>query len=295
MTRTTTLLCLLFSCLASYAETPSSSSLLDCYQFESGQEVIQYLPAELREVSGLAITPNNTLLAHNDERTAVYELKHQTGQLITLQTDSSLTSSIDHEGIALAGANLFLVSSKGNFARTRYPLNEAPFDYWKSKLNKVCEIEGLTENDRDQTLVLACKKIKEPRSKREIRLLIIQPGVKKAEPGKISTIIPKHHESGIKEFSGSGVAYDEELNHYLVLSSNKPAIAELNDSGDLLKLIALPKKLHRQPEGIAVTRDKKLIIANEGGKGQGYLVTYTPRDRCSTDGGLAASDSASRE
>ena len=295
MIRTAALLCMLSACVAGYAETPSPASLLDCYQFDSGREILQHLPAELREVSGLAVTPNNTLLAHNDERTTVYELSPRTGRVITSQTDTNRASSIDHEGIALAGTNLFLISSKGNLARTHYPLNEAPFDYWKSKLGNVCEIEGLTENPENQTLVLACKKIVKPRSKREIRLLVIQPGVKTAEPFEISTLIPKHHESGIKEFSGSGVEYYEPLDHYLVLSSKKPAIAELNDSGELIKLIALPKKLHRQPEGIAITRDRELIIANEGGKGEGYLVTYKPTSQCSTTNTPADSDAALSE
>jgi len=258
-------------------------SLLACFDFDKGADRTINLPAELKEISGLAITPNNTLLAHNDESMALYEINIQTGQVMASLKDRNPASQADYEGISLVRDQVLLVSSNGNFARASYPLKTISKGNWSSGLGDNCEIEGLTYRSHDNGLVAVCKKINEKESKLEVRLLTVHPGSSSSEVQALSVILPSKDDDGIKHFNGSGVIYHEPLGRYLVLSSNKRAIAEISETGELLGLAELKKKVHPQPEGIELSADMELLIANEGNKKKpGSLVVYRPLENCVT-------------
>jgi uncharacterized protein YjiK len=256
-------------------------NLLDCFDFDKGGDRTINLPVELREVSGLALTPNNTLLAHNDESMALYELNIQTGEVLASLKDSNPVSQADYEGITLVRDQVLLVSSKGNFVRASYPLKTTSKGNWSSRLGDNCEIEGLTYRLHDNGLVAVCKKIKDKESKREVRLLTVFPGSSTSDLQELSVILPDKDDEGVKQFSGSGVIYHEALGRYLVLSSNNRVIAEISEGGKLLGLSELKKKVHPQPEGIELSADLELFIANEGSKKKpGTLVVYKPLKHC---------------
>ncbi len=55
-------------------------------------------------------------------------------------------------------------------------------------------------------------------------------------------------------------------------------VLKLGNAGQRVKLVSLGKKIHSQPEGLEITADLELVIANEGKPG--YIVVYEPQQDC---------------
>jgi hypothetical protein len=68
---------------------------------------------------------------------------------------------------------------------------------------------------------------------------------------------------------------------FIVLFGSTPAIGEFGPGGQTRSLVALDRRAHPQPEGIALTPDDRLIIADEGAgiAGRGRLTVYGPVSR----------------
>jgi uncharacterized protein YjiK len=257
-----------------------STSLLDCYNLESDDNVKIRLPAGLREVSGLAVTAQDTLLVHNDEQLTIVEMT-SAGELLQLRRDTRPEFQLDFEGIAVTKNRVNLISSKGVLVSGNLPFDKNPFSQWHSGLDDVCEIEGLDYLTASKALIVLCKRIKGDKTKREIRLLLVTGDNGSTRTRQISMTLPQGENSSIKKFAGSGVVYVPELDHFLVLSSSTRAIAELTIDGALVGIKRLQKKRHRQPEGIELTAAGDLLIANEGKSKSGYLVVHKQTQECS--------------
>jgi uncharacterized protein YjiK len=265
------------TCAIAQAETPS---LLDCYDLKSKHKVKIELPRGLWEISGLAVTAQDNLLAHNDEDLAIVEMT-SAGKLLQIRSDQRIAFQLDYEGIAVANSRVNLISSKGVLVNGNLPFDKTPFEQWDTGLHDICEIEGLDFLDAAQTLVVLCKRIRDDKSKKEIRLLLLKQEFDSVTTEQISVVLPEGGAEHIKTFTGSGVVHVPGLDHFLVLSSNTRAIAELTSGGELVRIKRLKKKQHRQPEGIEITAAGDLIIANEGKSKSGYLVVHKQLAQCS--------------
>jgi len=254
--------------------------LLDCYDLKSRDHAKVKLPRGLREVSGLAVTAQDTLLVHNDEDLTVVEMT-PTGRVLQVRSDSRVDFQLDFEGIAVANNRVNLISSKGVLVNGNLPFDKQPFMQWNTGLSETCEIEGLDYVTASQTLVVLCKKIRGEKSKKEIRLLLLTQDDDSVITRQISVVVPEEENDAIKKFAGSGVVHVPGLDHFLVLSSRTRAIAELTSGGELVKIKRLKKKQHNQPEGIELTAAGNLVIANEGKSKFGYLVVHKPLPQCS--------------
>ncbi len=60
-----------------------------------------------------------------------------------------------------------------------------------------------------------------------------------------------------------------------MVAARQHAIVQLSRDGGLINAIILPKKKrHRQAEGVEITNDGRLLIADEGGDGNARLAVY---------------------
>lgn len=265
------------TCTIAQAE---SQSLLDCYDFKSSGNAKIKLPRGLQEISGLAITAEDTLLAHNDEDLTIFELT-SAGKLLQVRSDKRVNFQLDFEGIAVTKERVSLISSKGILVSGNLPFDKNPFRQWNTGLNAICEIEGLDYLSDSEALIVLCKQIRGDKNKRQIRLMLLTPNDDSARIEQISVVFPETESPSIKAFTGSGVVHVAGLDHFLVLSSRTRAIAELTSDGELVRIQRLKKKQHRQPEGIEITAAGDLLIANEGKSKSGYLVVHKQLAECS--------------
>ena len=119
------------------------------------------LPGRLREISGLAMTRDGRLLAHNDERGIVYEIDYRDGSIAKAfqLADTATPVAGDFEGIAAAGEQIYLVTSSGRL----YECTEGDdresvlFNAYATGVGRDCEIEGLAYDGSRRALLLMCK------------------------------------------------------------------------------------------------------------------------------------------
>lgn len=270
-------LCLLTAC--SRASDTGPRNTLDRFSLNA-ESVSQWkLPKKLTEISGLALTPDNRLLAICDERAIVYELDYEEGRIVKAFALGKPTERGDFEGIAYLDEIIYLVTSNGRIYATSEGADgeRMSFEVYKTGLGKLCEIEGLTEDVQSKTLLLACKEKRKKGGAKELSIFSWSP-TQPSDAEQNSIALPESEiedRLGKKHVNPSGVAFDPITGSLFVIAARQRAIIELKPNGDLINAIILPlSDRHRQPEGIALTRDGKLLIADEGAGKRAVLSVY---------------------
>jgi uncharacterized protein YjiK len=235
------------------------------------------LPKKLREISGLALTADQRLLAVTDEEAAVYELDYRNGVLVKVFTLGSPTLRGDFEGIAVLGEFVWLMTSDGRLLVTREGQDgeRMSFAEYDSGAGKYCELEGLAADVQAASLLLACK---EPVASRD-PLKIFEVAIVDGRPARMNAT--EFPEASVmarlnrKHTRPSGIAIDPASGHRVMVAANHAALISLTPDGTLIDAIILPGEgRHRQAEGIAITADGRLLIADEGGNGRARLAVY---------------------
>jgi uncharacterized protein YjiK len=235
------------------------------------------LPGKLREISGLALTNDQRLLAITDEDAIVYELDYDSGAINKAFALGQPTVRGDFEGIAVVDQTVWLLTSDGQLFATSEGRDGERMNYaqYDTGLGEYCELEGLAQDGSNKTLLLACK---ETRSKRHA-LKIFQVSVAGDEPEQTgATTISQAEIAEIidgKHVRPSGIAIDPASGNRILVAANHKALITYSPDGTLIDAIILPgSNRHRQAEGIEITKDGRLLIADEGGNGQARLAVY---------------------
>jgi len=234
------------------------------------------LPDALREISGLALTADQRLFAVSDEEAIVYELDYQTGKLVKAFALGPPTVRADFEGIAVLNDTFWLMTSDGDlysFAegtdgqRMHYELHEFAVE------NK-CELEGLAADASRNALILVCKDAQKRKDRQIFVWSMSGEHLQFSLPEKAMADL-----IGAKRVNPSAIEVDPESGNWIVVAAKQKAVFELSPEGELLGLVRyLDAGRHAQSEGIAITNDGRLLIADEAGDGPARLAVY-PMDR----------------
>jgi uncharacterized protein YjiK len=82
----------------------------------------------------------------------------------------------------------------------------------------------------------------------------------------------------VKNFNPSALAMRPGTGNWLILSARQSSLIEVDSDGKFIDVImTLDKNRHRQAEGLAVTANGQLLIADEGGRGKARLAIYPLR------------------
>lgn len=235
------------------------------------------LPRKLREVSGLALTRDNRLLAITDEEAVVYEIDYESGRMVKAFAFGDPVVRGDFEGIAVLHDKVWLMTSHGRLFSAPEGANgeRVQFQQFDTGLGKYCELEGLAQDRDNGLLVLACK---ETRSKNDelriFELSVTAGGISQVRDIKVpQAAIAEAIES--KHVNPSGIAIAPDSGQLTMVAARQRAIMQLSRDGELIDAIILPKKKrHRQAEGVEITADGRLLIADEGGDGKARLAIY---------------------
>lgn len=146
------------------ADTPAASKRkvsLENYTLDPETATHWKLPRELEEISGLATTGDNRLLAHNDERAIIYEIDFRNGSIVKAfqLSDTNYPAAGDFEGIAATDAGMFLVTSNGRLFQCHEGNagESVLFNVYTTGVGRDCEIEGLAYDRARRELILICK------------------------------------------------------------------------------------------------------------------------------------------
>lgn len=258
--------------------------LLAAAELVAGLEVSSHeasgwkLPRQLSEISGLAVTGDGRVLAHGDENGIIYELDPRAGKIVKAFALGEVTVRADFEGIALANGMVYLVTSDGT-------IYEAPegdhgervlFNTYGTGVGRQCEVEGLAYEKSTGDLLLACKAARVPeladylavfRWNIETRALSETPALLvPLDQIRALSGVRSLHPTGIEILAGSG--------NYLLVAAPERLVLELTPGGTVIAVRNLAPELHGQPEGVTMLPGGILLIADEGGRGQGRLTLY---------------------
>ncbi len=270
---------------AASAERPLPSGLLARYHLDKDHAVQRKLPHRLKEISGLAMTSDHRLLAHNDEKGLVSELDPATGAVrstFAIVKDGHPVAA-DFEGITVLGDRIYLVTSDGVIYACPQGTDgeDVSCEEYDTGLGAEYELESLgSASDRGELILVS----KNPRSAALAGLVCIDRWsvqTRQLVRGDRLTIPFAAFTASLDEdkFQPSGVEVDPATGHYLILAGRQRSLAEVTRDGKVVSVATLPKRLHWQPEGIALGADGSLLIADEGDDGAARLTLYPRRDQ----------------
>ncbi|RMF61921.1 MAG: hypothetical protein D6748_00605 [Calditrichaeota bacterium] len=252
------------------------------YHFIGNPDRQFQLPRDLREVSGLAVSEDGRLLAHNDESGTIYIISPQDDFTFKRFYLGSPVIRGDFEGIAIKQDTLFLVTSSGTLVRFIEGAEEEHVPYQKihTGLSSKYNVEGLTYDSESNSLLLACKASikKGHKMMKVVYAFSLRDYQLSSEPYLTFQEKKITREADIKHFSPSAIERHPQRGTFFILSAHEPAILEMTGNGQILNVTKLNKKLHPQPEGLAITSEGIIYIANEGGKHFAKLISYLPKN-----------------
>jgi uncharacterized protein YjiK len=234
------------------------------------------LPGSLKEISGIALSPEGRLFGHNDEKGMVVEIDLEGKRINKTFYLGRPAVREDFEDIAIVGKRIFLVTSSGELFEFPEGDHDEVVEYRRNKthLDSGSDVEGLCYDPVRNTLLLACKGdagngIKNSKAIYEYSLeynqLSEEPRFLIPEKG-----LMKKQKNG---FAPSAITYNGSTGQFFVISSRAKMLVILETQGTISGVYHLPEKQHFQPEGIAFLPDETLLISDEGGTGRAAMIT----------------------
>lgn len=279
----------------------STDSMLVKYEVSNKSAVPVRLTKELKEISGITVSKDGRLFAHNDEKAAVYQVEPATGKILRefalKQNDLLGGKEIikdDFEDISVKDSTLYLITSTGIIYEFSAGGSEAPQDGDKKsvpyKIHKTFlggdfDIEGLCYDEATDALLIACKEF--PQTNPNVRYPQASTGDVDSEPKggkkkykavfsfslKTMTVAASPRfllplekikkESKADDFKPSAIARHPSSGTFFIAASQGHLLIEVAPDGTLLGHAKLPRGLHPQPEGVAFAPDGTLYLSNE--------------------------------
>lgn len=244
------------------------------YDISSKDPRIIRLPDELKEISGITMTPDGRMFAEQDEEGIVYQLDYGNGNILKKFYLGSPAIKGDFEDIAYAHEKFYMVQSNGDIYEFSEGENNKAVEYtvYKTTLSKKNDIEGMCFDPKTNTLLLITKGISGTSD------TDVKAAYSFSLPDMKFNPEPRFElkKSEIKNyFNPSGIEYNGITGTFFVIAANGNMIVEISNEGKELGKEKLPPKFHAQPEGITFSKDGTLYISNEGKDQSANLVIYT--------------------
>ena len=230
------------------------------------------LPRGLSEISGLALTRDGWLLAHDDNAARITEIDYRRGTIVKTFGVGQPVVKGDFEGIAVRGEDgtVFLLASNGQVLELREGENGAtvPYRLLDTKLGGECEFEGVAFEPASNSLVLACKTVFRKGLDNALVLYRWRLSGGSSDERASRMVIPLSRIVDAKNrywksLHPSDLTIDPASGHFVLVAAQEHALVEITPNGNPVRAEALPGR-HPQVEGVAITADRVLILSDEG-------------------------------
>jgi uncharacterized protein YjiK len=245
----------------------------------AGPVAMWIMPNGLREISGLAMTADGRLLAHDDEVGRISVIDPKRGVLLKQFTLGDKPPHADFEAITVAGGDIYLLASDG----TLYEFNEGadgahvPYTIHDTRLGKECEFESVAYEADSDWLLMPCKRVGKKKLQDQLVIYRWRVGSSRSDSARASMftiplarVIGRNH---WKSLHPSDMTIDPASGNYVMVASHEKALVEITPLGAVVRAVPLPGK-HDQPEGVAITKDSILIVSDEATKKPGAITLY---------------------
>jgi uncharacterized protein YjiK len=233
------------------------------------------MPPQLREISGLALTSRGTVLTHDDNSGRVSEIDPKTGILVKAFSLIG-NQKEDFEAITIAGNDIYLMASDGKLFRFREGADgqQVQFMMFNTGLGKKCEFESLAYESDSTRLVMVCKRILDKQAPKELVIYRMPLPLNRATFSVIHVPLKQVVGSNKwKNFRPSDITIDPFTKNYVIIASHEKGLLVLTPDGDVVRSEPLPGD-HRQPEGVAITKDSILLISDEANVKPAAITLY---------------------
>ena len=276
----------------------AEESMLSRYDLDNPESHLKLAPV-LKEISGIAVTDDNRLFAHDDEKGTVYQLDMKSGKIIKrfsifekrwFGQDPVME---DFEDIAVLGRQFYMVSSAGVIYGFREGNDGEKVEAVRHEtfLNDLYDVEGLCYDPESNALLLACKEYPKEFSLQQLVFdkekskLKLKPVYSFSLESMSLDKTPRFlidgkflkKKSAKKKFKPSAIERHPQSGTFFVLAARGTLLVEIDPQGKIIDVARLPSKDHAQPEGLAFTSNGEMFISNEGVAGPATLLHYTLR------------------
>jgi len=234
------------------------------------------LPTELAEISGLALTPDGRLFAHNDETAQITELDYRRGIVIKRFFVGAEGFHGDFEGLTCVEDRFFLLSSDGTLYEFREGAEGERVEYTThdTHLGKECEFEGVAYDSTANAIILACKNPGKKQAQGVLVLYRYRLDLAGAETSELTVpyaeVIGKNNWKHVRP---TDISVDPSSGNYVLVAAQEKALVVLTPAGAVVLSRPLGGR-HAQSEGVAITPDHILIIADEATNGPATITLY---------------------
>ena len=253
---------------------PLAAALPIPYRLASPDRVVE-LGDELREVSGLTVLPGGLLGVVQDEAGVLYRIDARTG---AVRSREAFQARGDFEGVEAVGRDVWILRSNGDLTRLRPAGSAVDAVTFETALAARNDAEGLAYDAPGNRLLIACKE-NPGNGLRDVRAVYaFDLATNRLGPTPVFTL-DRTLLDAADPFKPSAIAVRPGSGDVYILSSVRKALVVLAPDGTVRAVVALPRALYAQPEGIAFTADGTLYISNEGPDGPATLLRFDPTDR----------------
>jgi len=286
------LVAFLTSCQNTESKNSTTTASKDKEVLEPTDKELHALPAELKEISGIAFVDDHTVVAIQDEEGILY-FYDLNKEEITKKYE--FWKGKDYEDLSIVGNDLYVVSSGGTLYELKdFKNSTAQAVVHKTQLSTENNIEGLTYDQKNNRLLLAVKDLSLDGDKSHKDIYSFDLKTKTFNPKAIYSIKLAEVESyfagdKIEEFSKkllkavgnknlnevfrtSAITINPQTGELYALSSLNNIIAILDANSKITKILEFDGKEFSQPEGLAFAPNGKLYISNEGKKNPANII-----------------------
>ena len=244
------------------------------------------LPHKLEEISGLGISGDGQeLVAIQDEDGVLFFINPYTGEVTK---EVKFWKNGDYEGVEWVGNTVYVVKSTGTIYEIRKPGEKGQeIEKYNFFLDDDNDVEGLAYDKSNNRLLLAGKaqaghEIEYPH-KKGIYAFDLKSKILAEEPvyfvdadsvrnylsqnpsiRKLEKLVEFFDPSEAFGFSPSAIAIHPNTGHLYITSSVGKMMLVLDQTGRILHIEKLSKKVHPQPEGLCFDHNGSLYLSNEG-------------------------------
>lgn len=270
---TSIIVLLLFNCIV--AQTGFN---LSDYNFGAGSAKQIFLGKQLDEISGLTIDKDLRVYCHDDEFGFVFRLNINSGVVEKKIKLGDKKLKEDFEDITVAGEYFYIVNSGGDLFKFKMNVAEnCDYEKISTGLSRKYDVEGLCFDVENNSLLLACKEYagKQFKHSRAIYEYSLVTNRLLAQPRFVIPIKEILKKSRREEFNPSAIERHPVTGNFLILDGKGKSIAEITDDGKIINVVQLDLELHRQPEGLAILPDNRILISDEAAGEKATLTFYS--------------------
>jgi uncharacterized protein YjiK len=245
--------------------------------YDMNKPQVMQLGKVLNEISGLAYTEDNNLLAISDSKEKIFKIDLKNKKLKDL-TDKVVGPDNDLEDLVKVEDTIYLLSSWGEIKSLSLRKKDSILHVYNLGLTGQNDFETLYYDPTAHGLVMICKTCAHEKGKGIRTAYRFDLRTKTFDSTAFFTINKKDIEDLLKDkdahFDPSGAAISPIDKRLYILSSASNLLAVADTRGDVIEVYKLNPDKFPQAEGIAFAPNGDMYISNEGKYGRPTLLYF---------------------